>query len=186
MYPETKLSTLEAAKEFSEELKEMAEEKIKESVEVRDGYSEAINIIYKKILKIKDEFSRTFWQEVLKVILPADYKHAVTEIVKWRRLKLMVNNTNYNNKSIKMEKGKEIAKETSILGLFPFEKLRKLGTRHQACCPFHQEKTPSFIIYPNNSFYCFGCNKGGDSIEFMKLLKECTFKEAIEQLAGRL
>tara|TARA_Y100000593_G_C4200374_1_gene281542 strand:+ start:186 stop:719 length:534 start_codon:yes stop_codon:yes gene_type:complete len=38
-------------------------------------------------------------------------------------------------------------------------------------CPFHNEKTPSFTIYPENNFYCFGCHKGGDSIALLKLFK---------------
>ena len=51
-------------------------------------------------------------------------------------------------------------------------------------CPFHQEKTPSFVIYPDNSFHCFGCGANGDSIDFMKSLKGCSFGEAVAQLSG--
>jgi len=39
-------------------------------------------------------------------------------------------------------------------------------------CPFHSDRTPSFTIYPENNFYCFGCHKGGDSITLLKLLKQ--------------
>ena len=46
--------------------------------------------------------------------------------------------------------------------------LRRRGKNLVGLCPFHNEKTPSFCIYPeNNSFFCFGCNKGGDVISFV-------------------
>lgn len=50
-------------------------------------------------------------------------------------------------------------------------------------CPFHNEKAPSMKIYPKtNSFYCFGCNVGGDVIKFVMLYHDLDFKEAIEYL----
>jgi DNA primase catalytic core len=51
---------------------------------------------------------------------------------------------------------------------------------HKTCCPFHQEKTPSFTIYPKtNTFHCFGCGKNGDAIEFIQLKENITKHEAI-------
>jgi DNA primase len=42
------------------------------------------------------------------------------------------------------------------------------GKHNKLCCPFHEEKTPSFTIYPKtNTFHCFGCGKNGDTIEFI-------------------
>lgn len=50
-----------------------------------------------------------------------------------------------------------------------FVTLRKAGANLQACCPFHQEKTPSFVVNPaRNGFKCFGCDKGGDAITFLR------------------
>ncbi|MCK8818114.1 phage/plasmid primase, P4 family [Natroniella sulfidigena] len=55
----------------------------------------------------------------------------------------------------------------------------------KALCPFHSEKTPSFVIYPDtSSFYCFGCGAGGDVIRFVELHRRVDFIEAIEILAG--
>ncbi|MCI6218048.1 MAG: CHC2 zinc finger domain-containing protein, partial [Helicobacter sp.] len=46
--------------------------------------------------------------------------------------------------------------------------LRKAGTNFSACCPFHNEKTPSFIVSPaRNSYHCYGCGVGGDCISFV-------------------
>src|SRR5437667_3851043 len=51
-------------------------------------------------------------------------------------------------------------------------------------CPFHQEKTPSFSVSPAKQvFYCFGCNKGGDAITFLRELEHLSYVEAVERLA---
>ena len=63
--------------------------------------------------------------------------------------------------------------------------LRKSGSNYVCCCPFHDEKTPSFMVNPSkNIFYCFGCNKGGDAISFVKEYSKVGFNEAIEEIAG--
>lgn len=74
-------------------------------------------------------------------------------------------------------------KEILITELFEFEKLKETQSRYYACCPFHQEKEPSFVIYKDtNSFYCFGCNKHGDNISFIQELHGTSFKEALKYL----
>lgn len=62
--------------------------------------------------------------------------------------------------------------------------LQKNGGNYVACCPFHDEKTPSFMVNPSkNIFYCFGCNKGGDAITFVKEYNKVEFSEAIQEIA---
>lgn len=58
--------------------------------------------------------------------------------------------------------------------------------RHDFCrCPFHEgDNTASMKIYKNDSFYCFGCHKGGDQIEFVKLYHGLSFKEACKWISG--
>lgn len=51
------------------------------------------------------------------------------------------------------------------------------------CCPFHHEKTASLKVY-EESFYCFGCQVGGDIFKFVQLIEECDFKKAFEILGG--
>lgn len=64
--------------------------------------------------------------------------------------------------------------------------LKRSGNRLIGLCPLHHEKSPSFIVYPDqNSFWCFGCNKGGSVIDLVMLQNKCEFKEAIEQIAGK-
>jgi DNA primase len=65
-------------------------------------------------------------------------------------------------------------------------KLEKAGSNYRACCPFHNEKTPSFFVSPTReSYHCFGCNKGGDMISFVQEIEGLDFLGALEVLAGR-
>lgn len=63
-------------------------------------------------------------------------------------------------------------------------KLRKTGKNYTACCPFHQEKTPSFSVEPEKQFYyCFGCGAGGNALGFVMNFDHKEFPEAVETLA---
>ncbi|CAA0120677.1 DNA primase [BD1-7 clade bacterium] len=63
-------------------------------------------------------------------------------------------------------------------------KLKKTGRNYSACCPFHDEKTPSFSVNPDKQFYyCFGCGAGGNALSFVMEYDRLDFIEAIEQLA---
>lgn len=67
-----------------------------------------------------------------------------------------------------------------------YVQLKRKGRLYSGLCPFHNEKTPSFCIYPeNNSFFCFGCNKGGDVISFVMGVENLDFAEAVKFLAQR-
>ena len=62
--------------------------------------------------------------------------------------------------------------------------LKKKGTNYSACCPFHQEKTPSFTVSSSKQFYhCFGCHAHGNAIGFLMAYDRLSFTEAIESLA---
>jgi len=64
--------------------------------------------------------------------------------------------------------------------------LKKAGANYSTNCPFHKEKTPSFIVSPDKQiFHCFGCGESGDSISFLTKYKNYTFVEAAEYLANR-
>ncbi|WP_323845686.1 DNA primase [Microbulbifer magnicolonia] len=66
-------------------------------------------------------------------------------------------------------------------------KLRKTGKNYSACCPFHDEKTPSFTVSPDKQFYyCFGCGANGNAVGFLMEYDRLGFPEAVEKLAGSL
>jgi len=63
-------------------------------------------------------------------------------------------------------------------------KLKKTGKNYSACCPFHDEKTPSFTVSPDKQFYyCFGCGASGNALGFVMDYERLSFPEAIESLA---
>ena len=67
-----------------------------------------------------------------------------------------------------------------------YVQLRHRGRTHTGLCPFHSEKTPSFVVYPETqSFYCFGCGAGGDVITFVRKISNLDYVEAVKLLAGR-
>ena len=62
--------------------------------------------------------------------------------------------------------------------------LKKSGKNYQACCPFHQEKTPSFSVNPERQFFhCFGCRESGNAVGFLMKFQNLGFPEAVESLA---
>jgi len=62
--------------------------------------------------------------------------------------------------------------------------IKKAGKEYKACCPFHNEKTPSFTVSPEKGFYhCFGCGAHGTALGFLMDYERLTFVEAIEELA---
>lgn len=62
--------------------------------------------------------------------------------------------------------------------------LKPSGKNYKALCPFHQEKNPSFIVFPETStWHCFGCGEGGNIITFLRKYYKISFKEAVEYLS---
>ena len=65
--------------------------------------------------------------------------------------------------------------------------LKRAGRHYKALCPFHQEKTPSFMVNPTKQiFHCFGCGEGGDAISFVMKYERMEFPEAVRTLAPRV
>jgi DNA primase len=64
--------------------------------------------------------------------------------------------------------------------------LKRAGSRYKGLCPFHDEKTPSFVVSPTIGIYkCFGCQKGGNSINFLMEMENYTYVEAARSLAAK-
>src|SRR5262252_3280689 len=72
---------------------------------------------------------------------------------------------------------------TVIGSYFP---LKRAGTEFRALCPFHQEKSPSFYVSPSKqTYYCFGCGRGGAVFQFLIEYENIDFPEAVRRLAAR-
>jgi DNA primase len=81
----------------------------------------------------------------------------------------------------------EVRERTDIVELVQqYVPLKKAGRSYKGLCPFHQEKTPSFIVFPDSqNFHCFGCGKGGDVFSFYMGVERAEFREALQELAKR-
>lgn len=81
----------------------------------------------------------------------------------------------------------EVVRRSDITDIVSgYVQLRHRGRTHTGLCPFHSEKTPSFVVYPETqSFYCFGCGAGGDVITFVRKINNLDYVEAVKMLAGR-
>lgn len=88
-------------------------------------------------------------------------------------------------KRIKMITNLEALKTQSIVGVIErYIPLRKNGANFIACCPFHSEKSPSFVVSEaRGMFKCFGCGKGGDVVSFIKEYEKIDFNEALKRLS---
>ena len=83
-----------------------------------------------------------------------------------------------------IEKIKDAANIVDVVG--EFVTLRKAGANYKGLCPFHNEKTPSFIVSPSRGIcHCFGCGKGGNSISFIMEHEQMTYPEALRWLANK-
>lgn len=68
----------------------------------------------------------------------------------------------------------------------PYAELKKKGVNWMGCCPFHEEKTPSFSVNPAKGFYkCFGCGKGGNAFTFLMEMEGLSFPEAVKNIAEK-
>jgi DNA primase len=81
----------------------------------------------------------------------------------------------------------ELRNQADILRVIgDYVSLKKKGNNYWACCPFHNEKTPSFSVNPSKGlFKCFGCGKGGDAITFVMEIEGAPFPEAVKTVAEK-
>lgn len=86
-----------------------------------------------------------------------------------------------------MDSVAEIKSRLSIVDVVSqYVQLKKAGRNFKACCPFHNEKTPSFIVSPERQFaWCYGCQTGGDIFKVVQLLEGVDFKESLKILADK-
>jgi hypothetical protein len=171
--------------EIFPEAKQIIPEKIKEWKQERAKFSDTIK---KKLTlikyKIKDEFSQWFWREWVKVNEGQELLKIDEHIARLRRLLAVARG--WGSKGRITEEKIQQALHTPIENIAnQYLKLYKSGKALVGLCPFHSERHPSFYIYPaTNSCWCYGCNQGGDVINFVRLLYGYSFVEAVKYLIG--
>lgn len=90
--------------------------------------------------------------------------------------------------NITEEKKQQIIESNDIVDVIEeFLPLKRNGTNYKTNCPFHKEKTPSFVVSKDKQIYhCFGCGKSGDAINFLMEYKNWTYVESVEYMARRV
>ena len=151
--------------------------------ELKDSIREE-EIIIDKLRKIVEEsdlnsFDRYFYNTYIKVFHKSKVDKLNKEVVKFERMNYSYDRTPSNGVS---EDDVERAKQEPIEN-FLLDRLQRFGGKHRCHCPLHTENTPSFYVYKkNNSFYCFGCKKGGDVITLIRYLNDCSFIDAVKYI----
>ena len=165
------------------EAKAIIPEKIAEWTE---KWNEILDTIKKKLTIVKHNSApqnQWFWREWLKVTDGEELLKAEGHIERLKRL--LAVGKGRKPKGWFSEEQIQQALAVPIENLIN-QPLRKSGKTLVGLCPLHNERHPSFYIYPEtNSCWCYGCNQGGDVINFIKLLHGYEFKEAVQYLTGK-
>lgn len=134
-----------------------------------------------------DEFGDWYWKCAGEILFDKEINSLENELL--QKSKILLDLTDIPLPKLYIPKGTitethiQTARETPIEGLYR-GRLSNCGHyRLKGLCPFHQEKTPSFTVFTNtNRFYCFGCAKHGDVIDFVIDTNNLSFIEAIKTL----
>lgn len=131
-----------------------------------------------------------YWSEYFWTMMAESCTYELNRIYKWMHYWLKLYEIASDKKVIEVE-DKELGvspEQVEMAKQFPIENLlggdiKHLGSRLMACCPFHEENTPSFTIFTNdNHFHCFGCGAHGDAIDFVMKQKKLNLIEAVKEI----
>ena len=155
-----------------------------ERTEIVERITQQLMIIHKKSLPE----NRWFWREMVKHTQVSALVTVDRHLGRLRRLSNLMRGKKQKSPSGGVtQEMVERARETPIedVALPHLQRTRHSGKNIVALCPFRDEKTPSFYIYPEtNSCWCYGCQQGGDVINFAMLLHGIGFPAAVRQLLG--
>ena len=166
--------------EIFPEVKDVVPEKVKELSED----IEIIDSLVKKLYQIindheLNDFDDFFYRKYVEIFYQKELERLLKERKRFERLLYnqdLVPINEITNDDI------ERAKQEPIENFLP-DRLQKFGNKYRCHCPLHTENTPSCYVYKNNnSFYCFGCKKGGDVITLIRYLNDCSFIDAIKYI----
>lgn len=128
---------------------------------------------------VADQFRGPEWEDEGDHFPYADYKLACE-----KALAILKENTPKPKPArgkIDIEKIKQSCDIVAVIG--KYTKLRKVGNRFVGCCPIHPDKHPSLVVYPaQQSWYCFGCNRGGDVLDFVMTIENLDLRQAVAKV----
>lgn len=175
-----KLTTLEVLNSFPDEIPQIVPGEIKRLEKSLEPLRLLIASYYKMDYEpwIKDFYAQT-------ATILSGKENDIQRLKELKILLFMHNNRN-KKKSFDAITDERImlAKSFPIKDMYSFEKLKAYGSKLKCSCPFHTDNTPSFYIYPSNTFHCFSCSKGGSNIDFYMQLNNMNFKQAVLALTS--
>lgn len=167
--------------EIFPEAKKVIQSKISEWMEEREQMVKKIKSMLLQIRTIKDDFSRGLNKYWLKLTYGEKLLEIDRHISRLRHLLAVAKGRPPTKGGVTeemIERALSVPIETVIN-----QQLRKSGNKLVGLCPFHNEKSPSFFVYPeSNSFYCYGCGVGGNVINLIKKLHDYDFITAVKWL----
>lgn len=164
-------------------LKAIIQKKIGDWEKEATRVEEDIRTRLKELYEMKvDEFSTWFGEYFINKLLFPEYERCKSNIVRLKRNLLSLKVTGAG--TVTNEERIEKARQYPIYEMAKYRLLlRQCGKdRYLAICPFHEDKSPSFYLYPTNTFHCFGCQENGDVIKLAMHLHGVSFREAIKLL----
>nr|BDD44706.1 hypothetical protein 12 [bacterium] len=166
------------------EAKEIIQAKLSEWTREKQALMEAeVRPIYRKLRAIKDQASRDFWTKVY--LAKSGRRRQIKEnLARLNELQALITRPGLQDAHENFNILKARAKEHPIVELYDFQKLRRSGKGYLASCPWHEDRSPSFQIFPDNKFRCWSCSASGDSIRLVQQLYNYSFPEAVKSLAG--
>jgi hypothetical protein len=166
------------------EAKDVIPKKIEEWKEVLNMRIDVIKSFLKEIYRLEtDDLSKWFGERIIEVLYFPDIKEINGHIGRLQR-QLMLDSAEQGGRIAFWDEQVGRARGRPIVDVASQSLLLKInGNKYSAKCPFHEEKTPSFYLYPEtNTYHCFGCQAHGDVINLIMHLYGLSFKEAIRML----
>ncbi|MBD3245287.1 MAG: hypothetical protein GF335_04850 [Candidatus Moranbacteria bacterium] len=165
---------LEKIKEW-EKIGKIKENKIIEKLKIINSY---------KIKNRLSNFEIWVYQRIIFHFFLPELLNCIEHILRLKRLLFFTLPKHQRTYRDNFQEKIENARNKPILEIAGnYLSLKQIGDKHVTLCPFHNEKTASFYLYPQtNSFYCFGCKKSGDVIDLVRQLTGLDFKQAINYL----
>jgi len=146
--------------------------------------------IIEKTKVIKAKFKpedQWFWEMIVDYCEGNDLSHTKKQIVNLEHVLSLLQKNYGEIPELSARITAEMIKTAELKPIYdvvnPIVKLKECGKDYTGLCPFHLQKTASFFLYPEtNSFYCFGCGKGGNVIAFVMEYYGLSYKEAVKHL----
>lgn len=129
---------------------------------------------------LQDGFSEAFWKEAY-MHLARGFRSAVADCERLERLSGIMTDP---SKAVSLQADILRAKAVYPQDIHTFSQLRPVRGGYTALCPIHGDKDPSFRIYQSGRWHCYGCGKGGDTIDFVMLMYKVSFRKALSIILG--